>query len=475
MAEIDSSNSLSDMSSTSSDEEFVCPNRPTAADYDFKSWVVGDRYELSRLLGKGSYGLVAEAKDMLTGLKVAIKRIQNIVDHKNGIKLLLREMRILRSAKHPHKVKLLNVLCPGLDPIDKSNNHCNGINGKRKLDEVEPECRNDADISDIYLVTEFADTDLYKLLNSEQYLSMDHVRSFMHQIFSGLRYLHSANIIHRDVKPANILLNEDCSLRLCDFGLSRVVHKERIVQTSTLPLVLTSFLKKTLNDVDIYKSNYNDCSSSDRSSNDDSCGSSDRSSNGDSCGSSDWSNDSNSSRSTVTDSSNGQISNINLCRLDSTIGSMVGKNSRAAGNDTPFVTSEGSSMNSSNIEENNQSEGSSMNSSTIEESNQGQDFEIALLSKKQLLRNIITDNDNSTETHDRKKIRINCDSNPDDYDHLNSRTNKQLTRHVVTRWYRPPEIILLQDYTSAVDMWSAGCVLAELLGMHPFQILYPKN
>jgi serine/threonine protein kinase len=38
-------------------------------------------------------------------------------------------------------------------------------------------------------------------------------------------------------------------------------------------------------------------------------------------------------------------------------------------------------------------------------------------------------------------------------------------RHVVTRWYRPPEIILLQEYTSAVDMWSAGCVLAELLGM----------
>ena len=43
--------------------------------------------------------------------------------------------------------------------------------------------------------------------------------------------------------------------------------------------------------------------------------------------------------------------------------------------------------------------------------------------------------------------------------------NRQLTRHVVTRWYRPPEIILLQEYTSAVDIWSAGCILAELLGM----------
>jgi mitogen-activated protein kinase 1/3 len=42
---------------------------------------------------------------------------------------------------------------------------------------------------------------------------------------------------------------------------------------------------------------------------------------------------------------------------------------------------------------------------------------------------------------------------------------RQLTRHVVTRWYRAPELILLQEYTSAVDVWSAGCIFAELLGM----------
>lgn len=40
-----------------------------------------------------------------------------------------------------------------------------------------------------------------------------------------------------------------------------------------------------------------------------------------------------------------------------------------------------------------------------------------------------------------------------------------LTRHVVTRWYRAPEIILLQPYTAAVDIWSLGCIFAELLGM----------
>jgi len=42
---------------------------------------------------------------------------------------------------------------------------------------------------------------------------------------------------------------------------------------------------------------------------------------------------------------------------------------------------------------------------------------------------------------------------------------RQLTKHVVTRWYRAPELILIQPYTSAVDMWSLGCILAELLSM----------
>jgi mitogen-activated protein kinase 1/3 len=42
---------------------------------------------------------------------------------------------------------------------------------------------------------------------------------------------------------------------------------------------------------------------------------------------------------------------------------------------------------------------------------------------------------------------------------------RQLTKHVVTRWYRAPELILIQPYTTAVDMWSLGCIFAELLGM----------
>jgi len=45
------------------------------------------------------------------------------------------------------------------------------------------------------------------------------------------------------------------------------------------------------------------------------------------------------------------------------------------------------------------------------------------------------------------------------------RLTRQMTKHVVTRWYRAPELILLQDYTYAVDMWSVGCIFSELLSM----------
>lgn len=65
------------------------------------------------------------------------------------------------------------------------------------------------------------DTDLYKIIKSNQELSDDHYKFIFYQICRALKFLHSANIIHRDIKPSNVLINEDCSIKLCDFGLSR--------------------------------------------------------------------------------------------------------------------------------------------------------------------------------------------------------------------------------------------------------------
>jgi mitogen-activated protein kinase 1/3 len=79
-------------------------------------------------------------------------------------------------------------------------------------------------VGDIYLVFEKMDSDLYKIIKSNQELSDDHYKFIIYQIFRAILFLHSANIVHRDIKPSNILINEDCIIKICDFGLSRNIR-----------------------------------------------------------------------------------------------------------------------------------------------------------------------------------------------------------------------------------------------------------
>merc|ERR1712137_913664 len=65
------------------------------------------------------------------------------------------------------------------------------------------------------------EADLHRIVRSSQPLSDEHFQFFIWQILKGLKYMHSANVIHRDLKPGNILVNSDCDLKICDFGLAR--------------------------------------------------------------------------------------------------------------------------------------------------------------------------------------------------------------------------------------------------------------
>lgn len=58
-------------------------------------------------------------------------------------------------------------------------------------------------------------------IRSQQPLSDAHFQSFIYQTLCGLKYIHSANVLHRDLKPGNLLVNADCELKICDFGLAR--------------------------------------------------------------------------------------------------------------------------------------------------------------------------------------------------------------------------------------------------------------
>lgn len=72
------------------------------------------------------------------------------------------------------------------------------------------------------MITELLQSDLHKIIVSPQHLSADHIKVFLYQILRGLKYLHSARILHRDIKPGNLLVNSNCVLKICDFGLARV-------------------------------------------------------------------------------------------------------------------------------------------------------------------------------------------------------------------------------------------------------------
>ena len=75
------------------------------------------------------------------------------------------------------------------------------------------------------------DSDLQKIIASKQELSDEHYQFILYQILRALYFLHSAGIIHRDFKPSNVLINEDCTVKLCDFGMSRALQEEDVSLT----------------------------------------------------------------------------------------------------------------------------------------------------------------------------------------------------------------------------------------------------
>uniref|UniRef100_A0A8C4H462 mitogen-activated protein kinase n=1 Tax=Dicentrarchus labrax TaxID=13489 RepID=A0A8C4H462_DICLA len=161
-------------------------------------WEVPERYQNLSPVGSGAYGTVSSAYDMSTGLKVAVKKLSRPFQSIIHAKRTYRELRLLKHMKHENVIGLLDVFSPATSLKE---------------------------FTDVYLVTHLMGADLNNIVKCQK-LTDDHVQFLIYQILRGLKYIHSADIIHRDLKPSNLAVNEDCELKILDFGLARHTDDE---------------------------------------------------------------------------------------------------------------------------------------------------------------------------------------------------------------------------------------------------------
>jgi len=151
-----------------------------------------DRYSKIEKVGEGTYGVVYKARDVTTNQVVALKKIRLEAEDEGVPSTAIREISLLKELKDEHVVRLLDI-----------------VHADQKL----------------YLVFEFLDVDLKRYMEngnkSGNPLSLDITKKFTHQLTSGLLYCHSHRILHRDLKPQNLLIDKHDNLKLADFGLAR--------------------------------------------------------------------------------------------------------------------------------------------------------------------------------------------------------------------------------------------------------------
>ena len=149
-----------------------------------------NKYEVLGVVGEGAYGIVYKCKNKETGQYVAIKRFKEVEDDLVK-KTMKRELKMLQKLHHPNVVDFQEAY-------------------KRK--------------GNLYLVFEFVDKNLLELLQEHpQGLDPNLIRHLIYQLCKAIKYLHSQNIIHRDVKPENLLVTDNMELKLCDFGFARLI------------------------------------------------------------------------------------------------------------------------------------------------------------------------------------------------------------------------------------------------------------
>lgn len=148
-----------------------------------------ENYQKIEKVGEGTYGVVYKARHKGDGSIVALKKTRLELEDEGVPSTAIREISLLRELNHPNIVNLKDV-----------------ISSDQKL----------------YLVFEFLDQDLKKYMdNVQKKLKPMLVKSYLFQLLSGIEFCHKQRILHRDLKPQNLLIDRHGTLKLADFGLAR--------------------------------------------------------------------------------------------------------------------------------------------------------------------------------------------------------------------------------------------------------------
>ncbi|XP_077597258.1 MAP/microtubule affinity-regulating kinase 4 isoform X2 [Stigmatopora nigra] len=145
-------------------------------------------YRLLKTIGKGNFAKVKLARHILTGKEVAIKIIDKTQLNPTSLQKLFREVRIMKGLNHPNIVQLFEVI-----ETDKT----------------------------LYLIMEYASGgEVFDYLVSHGRMKEVEARAKFRQIVSAVHYCHTKNIVHRDLKAENLLLDADANIKIADFGFS---------------------------------------------------------------------------------------------------------------------------------------------------------------------------------------------------------------------------------------------------------------
>lgn len=141
-------------------------------------------------IGEGTYGIVYKAIDKVTSRTIALKKIRLDSESEGVPSTAIREIALLKELDHPNVVRLEDVIV-----------------FKKKL----------------FLVFEYLNKDLKQLMDQSTPDGLPHslVKSYLWQLLQGIAYCHSHRILHRDLKPQNLLIDIEGNIKLADFGLAR--------------------------------------------------------------------------------------------------------------------------------------------------------------------------------------------------------------------------------------------------------------